>query len=75
MADLEDDDEWEVEEIKEEKRIKRSNYFLVKWAGWPSEYNQWVPEEDLENVRDTIKDFRKAKSKKTKTKQPPKSSH
>ena len=39
MPDLEETDEWEVEEIKEEKCIRGVNYFLLKWKDWPSEYN------------------------------------
>jgi transposase InsO family protein len=67
MPDLEETDEWEVEEIKEEKCIRGTNYFLLKWKDWPSEYNQWVPEEDMENAKDImINKFRKSsKTKKT----------
>ena len=64
MPDLEETDEWEVEEIKEEKCIRGVNYFLLKWKDWPSEYNQWVPEEDMENAQDMVNKFRKATQKK-----------
>ena len=48
MPDLEDEpDEWEVEDIVGDKRHKGQAYFLVKWKGWPAEYNQWLLEEDL----------------------------
>ena len=42
MPELEDDEEWEVEEeIKGEQKFDGDPHFLVKWKGWPSEYNQW----------------------------------
>lgn len=39
MPNLEDEEEYEVEEVCDEKVIEGENYFLVKWKGWPSEYN------------------------------------
>ena len=65
MPELEEDDEWEVEEIKDEKSIRGTTYFLVKWTNWPSEYNQWIPEEDMENARGAIAKFKKTKNGKT----------
>jgi hypothetical protein len=44
MPKLEDDEEWEVEEVREEKKFDGETFFLMKWAGWPSEFNQWVAE-------------------------------
>jgi hypothetical protein len=64
MPDLEDDGEWEVEEIKEEQCIDETPHFLIKWKGWPSEYNQWVPESDMANARGAITRFRKQKQNK-----------
>jgi transposase InsO family protein len=69
MPDLEDEDEWEVEEIKAEKSLRETTYFLLKWKDWPSEYNQWVPEEDMENAKDIINKFRKAQRKGKTTRQ------
>jgi hypothetical protein len=69
MPDLEDEDEWEVEEMKAEKSLRETTYFLLKWKDWPSEYNQWVPEEDIENAKDIINKFRKAQRKGKTTKQ------
>jgi hypothetical protein len=39
MLDLEDDDKWEIEEIKDKATIKGSIHYLVKWEGWLIEYN------------------------------------
>ena len=50
MPDLEDDDEWEIKEVKDKAIIKRTTYYLVKWEGWPTEYNQWISEEDIDNA-------------------------
>jgi hypothetical protein len=59
MPELEDDDEWEVEEVREEKKFDGETFFLVKWAGWPSEFNQWVAEEDMTHAQQTIHRFRR----------------
>jgi transposase InsO family protein len=63
MPELEDDDEWEVEEVKDEKLFDGDSHFLIKWKGWPSEYNQWVPELDMENAKGAITKYRKQKKR------------
>ena len=60
MPDLEDDDEWEVAEVKAKETYQGNTYYLVKWAGWPVEYNQWVPEEDM-NCPLLVKRFEKSR--------------
>jgi len=39
MLELEDDEEWEVEEIRDKRRIDGETRWLVKWLGWLLEYN------------------------------------
>jgi hypothetical protein len=64
MPDLEDDDEWEIEEVKDKATIKGMTHYLAKWEGWPTEYNQWIPEEDMGNAQDAIRRYEKDKHKK-----------
>ena len=60
MLELEDDpNEWEVEEVRGIRRIGQKRFYLVKWAGWPSEYNSYEPEEHLENAQQAIRRFEK----------------
>ena len=35
----EDQEEWEVEEVVDKACIRKEIHYLVKWTGWPSEYN------------------------------------
>ena len=63
MPDLDEVDlEWEVEDIKAKETFKGIIYYLVKWAGWPAEYNQWVPEEDMTNCARLIERFESKRS-------------
>ena len=64
MPDLEDDDEWEIEEIKDKAVIKGMTHYLVKWEGWPTEYNQWIPEDDMGNAQKAIQLYEKNQKKK-----------
>jgi hypothetical protein len=64
MPDLEDDDEWEVEEVRDHAVIKGQDYYLVKWAGWPVEYNLWIPAGDMENANDAIRRYTKTRKAK-----------
>ena len=65
MPDLEDpEDEWEVEEVLDEKRTKDIVYYLVKWTGWPSEYNSYEPVAYLTNAPQAIVSFERKRKRK-----------
>jgi transposase InsO family protein len=59
MPDLEDDNEWEIESVKNKKTIAGELHYLVKWRGWPTEYNQWVADDDMGHAQDVISDYQK----------------
>jgi len=44
---INESEEYKVEEILEKQRRKGELWYKVKWTGYPSEYNQWIPEQDL----------------------------
>ena len=64
MPDLEDDEEWEIEEVKDKAAIKGTTHYLVKWEGWLTEYNQWIPKDDMRNAQKAIWQYEKDKKKK-----------
>jgi hypothetical protein len=69
MPDLEDDnDEWEVQEIRDSKTFTGILHYLVKWQGWPSEYDSWEPALHLTNAPQKIKEFEHLKKRKQETK-------
>ncbi len=58
MPDLADDSgEWEVEEVQGKRRLRGDIQYLVKWAGWPAEYNQWIDADDMANAQGAIRAF------------------
>jgi transposase InsO family protein len=66
MPELADDEEWEVEEIKAKDTREGESYYLVKWKGWPSEYNQWVSEDDMANAPRLVRAFNRENARSTK---------
>ena len=64
MPNLEDDEEWEIEEVKDKDIIKGTTHYLVKWERWLTEYNQWILEEDMGNAQEAIRRYEKIKRKK-----------
>ena len=44
--------------------IDKQVYYLVKWEGWPTEYNQWVLEEDMAQAKQAIQRYEKRQKKK-----------
>src|SRR5207247_11104150 len=67
MPDLEDPpDEWEVEEVLDKQKLDGDMYYLVKWVGWPSEYNSYEPATHLTNAPEAVAAFeRRLKRKRT----------
>ena len=64
MPELEDDpDEYEVEEVRNKEVVRGQVRYLVKWTGWPSEYNQWVDEADMANAQGKIRSFERTKKR------------
>ena len=64
LPDLEEDTEWEVEEVKDKATIDKQIHYLVKWEGWPTEYNQWVPEGDMAQAKQAIQRYEKRQKEK-----------
>jgi hypothetical protein len=71
MPDLEDDQEWELEEVRDCRRFHSETQYFVKWKGWPSEYNQWLMEEDMGNAQELIRQYRVTQERRGKRKQKP----
>lgn len=55
--------EYEVERILGKRKRKGRTQYLVKWAGWPDTYNQWEPEEHLDNATGLVEDYEKNQSR------------
>jgi hypothetical protein len=52
-----EDDEYEVEEIKDLQKIGRQWKYLVKWYGWPDSQNTWEPKENLTNCMSLVHSY------------------
>ena len=63
IPDLEDDDEvGDVEEILKSRKRKGVLEYLVRWVGYPKEYDQWVQEVDMD-AEDLIAEYKKHRSR------------
>jgi len=68
LLELEDEDEeYEVEEVKDKNFKKGYVRYLVKWFGWPSEYNQWVLKADIINAIGKVRSFEQSRKRKQQT--------
>jgi hypothetical protein len=63
LPDLEDEEEFEIEEVKDKAIIQGQTHYLVKWEGWPTEYNQWISEENMEHATKAIQQYEKNQDK------------
>ena len=56
---IEDEVEYDVEEVLDSRLRYRKLQYLVKWKGYPHEDNTWEPEGNLKNAKRAIADFHK----------------
>ena len=54
---VDDEEEWVVEEIIDRVRSNKGVWYQVKWANWGPEYNQWVPEADMEHAQELREEY------------------
>jgi len=48
--DKSETDSFKNEKIIKRKKINGTKHVLVKWLGWPSRFNSWIPEKDVEDI-------------------------
>jgi hypothetical protein len=56
---VEEEEEYEVEEVTAKRLRQGSYWYKVKWKGWPEEYDQWVYEDSMTYAKDMIRAFEK----------------
>ena len=59
---IDDDEQWEIEEIVDRVGGRKGVRYKVKWLGWGPEYNQWLPEEEFERASSLVREFENARS-------------
>ena len=53
-----DSDVFEIEKILNTRQRKGQTEYLVKWVGYPSKHNSWVPESDMVDPNQPIAELR-----------------
>ncbi len=61
---VEDEKEWEVEEVIGKKKIKGVVSYMVRWKGWSVDYNEWVKESDMSHMESLQHEFEQRQKKK-----------
>ena len=41
---------YKIEKIIKKRKQNRISEVLMKWKGWPSKFNSWIPECDLQDI-------------------------
>lgn len=49
-VDVLKDDVWRIEKVISEKKIRGVPHSLVKWEGWGSRYNSYIPSKDVKQI-------------------------
>ena len=44
------DDVYKVEKILSQKKVRSEKMVQVKWLGYDSKHNSWIPESDIQNI-------------------------
>jgi hypothetical protein len=56
------EEEWEVEEILAHKRHRGRLQYKIKWKGYPTSENSWEPAAHLSNAKDILNKYKKRKN-------------
>ena len=56
--EIEGVEEWEVERILNKRKIRGVIKYLVRWKRFIVEQNSWEKEEDLENAKKLVAEFK-----------------
>ncbi|KAI5115192.1 hypothetical protein M0805_006796 [Coniferiporia weirii] len=59
---IEGHQEFEIEAIVSHKGNGNRRRFLVKWTGYPSSENQWLPKTELSHAAKILKTYKKLKN-------------
>ena len=54
---IDDEEQWEIEEILDKTKSKGTYYYKIKWMSWGDSYNQWLSEDELNNAVELKKKF------------------
>ena len=58
---IDGDEEFEVEEIIDERTFRQKKQYLVKWLGYPVSDNSWVNAQDM-NAPQLLEEYRLSKA-------------
>jgi len=58
-VEVEGVEEWEVEKILNKKKMRGVEKYLIWWKGFTAEGNTWERRENLKNVEELIKEFKR----------------
>ena len=56
---IEGEEEWKIEKILNKQQIRGKDKYLVRWKGFTAESDTWEGRENLENVKEVVKEFEK----------------
>jgi hypothetical protein len=60
---IKDEKQWKIEEIVDKRIKKNKTSYLIKWLEYSHLNNEWMKEEDMSNVKETIEKFLKSSTK------------
>jgi len=53
------EEEWEMEQILNKRKVRGKDKYLVRWKGFTAESDTWEGRENLENAKEAIEEFEK----------------
>ena len=59
LAEEEGEKEWKIESIVDHRRCTGGIQYLVRWAGWSPEYDEWIHEGYMANAQEVVREYRK----------------
>ena len=54
---VDEEEEYEVQEVRQSRRNRGKLQYLVHWRGYTDEYDSWVDESDMEHAKALVRAF------------------
>ena len=54
---INEEEEYEVEEIRRHRKKERRTQFLIHWKGYGNEHDQWMAQTNLQHAKEAIQDY------------------
>ena len=55
---VEGEEEYEVDEVLDERKVRGKPQYRIRWKGWSSAHDSWEPKDNLDHASEALQDYK-----------------